>query len=303
MPTTATTFDGPALTFDIPGLSVGVAEYEEGPTGCTVFAFERGVPFVSDIRGGSPGTVRADKTGFARAFCFAGGSLLGLEAVAGVASALFDRRGHDHVLWTDIPAVAGAIIFDFGLGRSNGIYPDAALGRAALGSAVPGWFPLGRHGAGRNATVGKAISLEMGEAGGQGGAIREVGDAYVAVFTVLNSFGAIHDREGRIIRGNRRPDGTRVPFEPGKQPSPGNTTLTLAITNLKVGSRALAQAAREAHTSMSRAIQPFHSEQDGDVFFYATTNEVEPGDFAATGSLGWLTGEVAWDAIIAAFPD
>jgi hypothetical protein len=31
--------EGPALTFDFPGLQVGVAEYEEGPTGCTVFHF------------------------------------------------------------------------------------------------------------------------------------------------------------------------------------------------------------------------------------------------------------------------
>jgi L-aminopeptidase/D-esterase-like protein len=297
-----TTFDGPCLEFDIPGLSIGVAEYEEGPTGCTVFHFEQGVSFVADIRGGAPGTVGAD-LGFAQAICFAGGSLLGLEAAAGVASALFDRRGHEHVLWTDVPLVAGAIVFDFGLGRTNGNYPDVALGRAALEAAEPGRFPLGRRGAGRHATVGKAISLEMGEPGGQGGAIRHAGEAWVAVFTVLNALGAIHDREGRIIRGNRKPDGTRVPFGALADPSPGNTTLTLAVTNLKAGTRTLTQAARQAHASMARAIQPFHSEQDGDVFFYATTNEVEPGDLAATAALGTLTGEVAWDAVLAAFPD
>ena len=26
-----------ALEFDFPGLEIGIAEYEEGPTGCTVF--------------------------------------------------------------------------------------------------------------------------------------------------------------------------------------------------------------------------------------------------------------------------
>lgn len=31
------TLDGPALTFDFPGLRIGVAEYVEGPTGTTVF--------------------------------------------------------------------------------------------------------------------------------------------------------------------------------------------------------------------------------------------------------------------------
>ena len=34
-----TTFDVPELRFDFPGLSVGVAAYEAGPTGCTVFHF------------------------------------------------------------------------------------------------------------------------------------------------------------------------------------------------------------------------------------------------------------------------
>ena len=35
--TPRTAFDGPTLTFDFPGLQIGVAEYDEGPTGCTVF--------------------------------------------------------------------------------------------------------------------------------------------------------------------------------------------------------------------------------------------------------------------------
>ena len=31
--------DGPALTFDFLGMRIGVAEYDEGPTGTTVFYF------------------------------------------------------------------------------------------------------------------------------------------------------------------------------------------------------------------------------------------------------------------------
>ncbi len=300
MPAPLTSFEGPTLAVEIPGLSIGIAEYEEGPTGCTVFAFERPVTFAADVRGGSPGTLNAD-FGIAQAFCFAGGSLLGLEAATGVASALFDRRGHEHAEWTDVPLVAGAIIFDFG-GRRNGLYPDVALGRAALESATPGRFPLGRRGAGRNATVGKAIDFAMAEPGGQGGALRGVDGAYVAVFTVLNALGAIYDRAGTVVRGNRRADGTRVPFGGTLTGSPGNTTLTFAVTNLKIDSRRLTQAARQAHASMARAIQPFHTELDGDTFYFATTNEVEHAGLLAPGALGTLTGEVAWDAILAAFP-
>ncbi len=46
------------LRFDFPGLRVGIAEYEEGPTGCTVFHLPPGGAACSvDIRGGSPGTI------------------------------------------------------------------------------------------------------------------------------------------------------------------------------------------------------------------------------------------------------
>jgi hypothetical protein len=38
-PTPHVSYDGPALTFDFPGVRVGVAEYEEGPTGTTVLYF------------------------------------------------------------------------------------------------------------------------------------------------------------------------------------------------------------------------------------------------------------------------
>lgn len=37
--TPRTEFEGPRLTFEFPGLEIGIAEYEAGPTGCTVFHF------------------------------------------------------------------------------------------------------------------------------------------------------------------------------------------------------------------------------------------------------------------------
>src|SRR5204863_279499 len=95
---------------------------------------------------------------------------------------------------TEVPAdtsvlagiVAGAIIFDWGP-RDNAVYPDKELGRAARRSAKHGAFPLGLRGAGRSATAGKLFAYEQGEPAGQGGAIREVGETKVAVFTVVNS--------------------------------------------------------------------------------------------------------------------
>src|SRR5262249_24940552 len=132
--------------------------------------------------------------------CLAGGSLYGLEASSGVAAELFAQRGYS-TEWDEIALVQGAIIYDFGP-RQNAIYPDKALGRAALKAARSGRFPLGRRGAGMSATVGKGLDFLAGERGGQGGAVPAIGDARIAVFSVVNAVGAIVDRRGEVVRGH-----------------------------------------------------------------------------------------------------
>src|SRR3712207_3145581 len=141
----------PGLTFDFPGLEISIAEYQEGPTGCTVFSFPKGAACATDVRGGAPGVLGS--FGWVHAICLAGGSLYGLEAATGVTAELLARRGYSHH-WNDIPLVNGAIVYDFA--RDNSIYPDKALGRAALRAARPGAFPLGARGAGRHTRCGGA---------------------------------------------------------------------------------------------------------------------------------------------------
>jgi 6-aminohexanoate-oligomer endohydrolase len=65
---------GRVLKFDFPGLEIGIAEYDEGPTGCTVFSFGRRASVSIDVRGGSP-DVSAGHREVIEAVCFAGGSL------------------------------------------------------------------------------------------------------------------------------------------------------------------------------------------------------------------------------------
>jgi L-aminopeptidase/D-esterase-like protein len=302
--TPRTEFDGPTLELDFPGLEIGVAEYEEGPTGCTVFHFPDGASVATDVRGGSPATLGGSE--WVRAICFAGGSFYGLEATMGVAAELFARGGYA-TGWTDIKPVAGAIVFDF-RPRGNAVYPDKELGRAALRAARPGRFPVGSRGAGRSVTVGKTFALERGETSGQGGAFRELGPTKLAVFVVVNAFGAVVDREGTVVRGHLDPEGAaRLPLVPelerriaaGEGPTfaPGNTTLTLVVTNEKLERRALQQVGRQVHASLARAIQPFHSLVDGDVLYAATTNEVENPQLDSV-TLGVLAGELAWDAVL-----
>jgi L-aminopeptidase/D-esterase-like protein len=134
-----------------------------------------------------------------------------------------------------------------------------------------------------------------------------VGPTKTAVFTVVNARGALVNRQGQVIRGNLDPKtGTRhhyheilerqLPKGPGEEPPQGkNTTLTVVITNQKVSR--LDQIGKQVHTSMARAIQPFHTGSDGDVLYTVTTNEVENKALDDT-SLGVLASELAWDAVL-----
>jgi L-aminopeptidase/D-esterase-like protein len=306
--TPKTVIDGPTLTFDFSALHIGVAEYAEGPTGCTVFYFPKGAMGAADVRGGSPGTIMAGD-GWLNALCYAGGSLYGLEAATGVAAELFAMRGYSSA-WFDIAIMRGAIIYDYPP-RKNAIYPDKNLGRAALKAAQMGTFPLGPRGAGISATVGKGFDYDLGESSGQGGAFRQVGPTKVAVFSVVNAMGAIVDRNGQVVRGHLdRKTGRRwtvaelleckvADVEPPK-PASGNTTLTVVVTNQKLEGYVLTQMTRQVHGSLSRVLQPFHGLEDGDVLYAVTTNEVENRSLSPN-VLSVLASEVAWDAVLTCY--
>lgn len=186
------------LEFDLPGVEVGTAEYAEGPTGVTVIHVPAGARMAIDERGGAIGLTSGDRR-FAHAIALAGGSVYGLAAAGGVYDELLARRA-GCVDWDELAVVSGAIIYDF-VARETAISPDAALGRAALQWAVPGRFPIGRCGAGRSATVGKADHARC-EFAGQGAAFRHVGDVAVLAAAVVNAVGVVVDRSGQVVRGN-----------------------------------------------------------------------------------------------------
>jgi L-aminopeptidase/D-esterase-like protein len=308
------------LELDFPDLHIGVAEYEEGPTGATVFYLPGGAMGAVDARGGAAATVNTERLRLGherptvRAMVFAGGASYGLEAAAGVMAELLARdRQATH--WERVPTVAGAVVYDF-RHRSNAIYPDKDLGRAALAAARPGRFPLGARGAGRSVHVGKLFGPRYMESAGQGGGFRQIGRVKVAVFTVVNAVGAIVDRQGRVVRGNRAPEsGLRTSFaadllngtaelkrhlETAPAPPPENTTLTLLVINRRMRHLELERLAIQTHTSMARAIQPFQTEHDGDVLFAVSTGEVEDADVSAQ-DLALHAGEVAWDAVLSSW--
>jgi L-aminopeptidase/D-esterase-like protein len=303
-----TSFGGPELAFDFDAFLIGVAEYDEGPTGCSVFLFPAGAHLSADVRGGSPGVVGGGYE-WTNAICLAGGSLYGLEATAGVAAELLRQRGYV-TAWTEIPLVSGAIIFDYGP-RDNAVYPDKELGRAAVRTARPGAFPLGPRGAGRSATVGKTFEYSGGEPAGQGAAFRQIGPTKVAVFTVVNAVGAIVDRDGNVVRGHLdRATGSRTALVRGVEERlalgqpvsrrAGNTTLTVVVTNQRLDARPLRQLGRQVHSSLARAIHPFHALPDGDVLYAVSTGEVDNPDLDPV-TLAVVASELAWDAVLKSY--
>ena len=297
------------LEYDFDSFKVGIAEYPDGPTGTTVFHFPEGARVSIDIRGGSPGVI--GDYGFVHAISLAGGSLFGLEAASGVAAGILAKNGYKSI-WDAIPLVSGGIIFDFGP-RNNSIYPDKRLGRTAFENAMSNRFPLGARGAGISATVGKSIGSNGAEPAGQGAAFRETGGIKVFACVVLNAMGAVVNRDGQVVRGHLIPEtGERISFmdaierrieeaEANLQPPSGNTTLTVVVTNQSADRFSIEQIARQVHSSMARAIQPFQTDTDGDTLWFVSTGEVDITPWSGAG-LGELAADVVWDAVLTAHP-
>src|ERR1700722_8661929 len=325
LPVPRVSFEGPALTFDFPAVQIGVAEYEEGPTGATVLLFRNPAMAAVDVRGGAPGTVNTDALRlaydqpFVSAITLAGGSAYGLAFATGIANALKEKTAAPGD-WHNIQVVPGAIIFDLGGRRYNAITPDERLARAALDGVRSGLFPMGARGAGRFAMQGGYLGDRQHS--GQGAAFRQLGAIKVLVVTVVNALGSIVDRSGRILRCSNPVAGDwgliadRLSSHlsgldhaklgnanPGTHSGPtANTTITVVVTNKALPFWALQRLAVQVHNSMSRAIQPFGTEFDGDTLFAVTTAEGKNAELG-TPDLGTLASEAAWDAVLASAPE
>jgi L-aminopeptidase/D-esterase-like protein len=178
-----------------------------------------------------------------------------------------------------------------------------------------GLFPLGARGAGRFVHCGSYFGEEFMERTGQGAAFGQHGSARVAVFTVVNARGVIIDRTGKVVRGNRDPSSGRRAsiqerivsprYETASGPTPpgltDNTTLTLVVTNLALNREQLERLGIETHSSMARAIQPFHTIRDGDTLFAISTGDCVAGT-PNVADLSVIASELAWDAVLSCLP-
>lgn len=301
--------------FDFRDFLVATAEYEEGPTGMTLFSFPSGALTAVDVRGGAAATRETtlldSKSAYPAvdAIVLAGGSTYGLEAASGVMSSLLEQRG-GRTGFADIPSVPAAIVYDFS-GRQNSVYPDAALGKRAFRALRRNQVSIGEAGAGRNVTVGKYFGRAFAEKSGQGAFFVEIGGLKIFGLTVVNAMGTINGLDGRVVRGNfdRRtssrhsiPEQLLAGTVPLTTPTvPGNTTISIVITNAKLDHAALERISVMAHTAMGRVIEPFHSPSDGDTLFAVTTGTFAlPAGSDAAEHIGTVAGRVMQNAVLSA---
>ncbi|HEV8229137.1 MAG TPA: P1 family peptidase [Candidatus Limnocylindria bacterium] len=114
------------------------------------------------------------------------------------------------------------------------------------------------------------------------------------------------------MRGNRDREGTRRhaaqvlaetgAYYPVLDRVARNTTLTLVVTDQRADAVQLRSIARQVHTSLARAIQPFHARWDGDILYACSTQTVDNAALDEV-SLGVVASELAWDAVLACYDD
>lgn len=272
-----------ATDLAIEGIAVGHFSDYENVTGCTVVLAPGSVTGAVDVRGGAPGTL---ETALLSPYCsvgelhgvlLTGGSALGLGAAAGV-SAFLRERGYGYQTgYARIPLVAGAVIYDLGIG-SAAAFPkpgDAYDAAASAGTTIE----EGSVGAGTGATVGKILGEDGMMKGGVGLVSVQIGGGVtVNALTVVNALGDVIDEEGAVLAGARR-DGAfvgskEVLMQMAEAPNFGpaeSTTLSVVMTDARLDKLQCAVVARMSHDGFARAINPVHTPVDGDCVFVLAT--------------------------------
>ena len=309
---------------DVGGIRVGHFTDTRRPTGCTAILFDAPVVAGADYDGSAPGeslgVVLQPVSPLDRihAILLTGGGPMALPATAGVVRYLEERgMGYDWgIPGIRIPIVVGAVIDDLAIGDGH-IRPDAEQAYRACVAATGGPIPEGSVGVGSGATVGKMfVGRGMpGMKGGVGTASARFGDVIVAAMAVANSAGDILDwRTGRIVAGARSKDGrsfarsvdvlrqdlqskATVQAPLADQPFRA-TTLSVVATNVALSKTQLTKLAMMANTGAARAINPYHTNGDGDQVLTVSTGALVR-DVSLT-SLGAIASEVVSDAILRA---
>ncbi len=289
------------LITDVKGLTVGNATDETAKTGVTVLRCARAFVSAVDVRGGAPGVRETDTlapetlVGRTDAIVLTGGSVFGLAAADGVASALSQQNIglRIGVKGPAIPIVPAAVLHDLandGDKNWGDTPPYRALGVEAAQNAS-GNFNLGSLGAGRGAMAG-ALKGGLGSAS----LILEDGVA-VGALVAANPVGSVVMADGKTFYawpwecdgefGDQSPPEKKDGADPfpahsrlGNRTQAGaNTTIAIVATSADLTNVEAKRVAMMAHDGIARAVRPAHSPFDGDIVFaIATAADAAPTD-------------------------
>ncbi len=293
----------------IPGLRVGHVTDATALTGCTVILSDAPAVGGVEIRGwaaGVHGLEFLDPRHLVPTLdgvVLAGGSAFGLEAIWGVMQYLEERGVGFRTSQTVVPHVAGAILYDLGVGDPRA-RPDRAMGYRAAAAARPGPVEEGNVGAGTGATVGKLGGVARATKGGLGCAVGELDGVHLGAIMAVNAVGDVRDPEtGRLIAGARdAADGRRLidtaaalaAGVPAPAFRPVNTTIGLVATTAALDKVEAGRVARLAMDGFPRALSPPHLATDGDTLFCLS---VGTGD-APVEALGRALADLVARAIV-----
>jgi L-aminopeptidase/D-esterase-like protein len=293
----------------IPGLRVGHVTDATALTGCTVILSDAPAVGGVEIRGwaaGVHGLEFLDPRHLVPTLdgvVLAGGSAFGLEAIWGVMQYLEERGVGFRTSQTVVPHVAGAILYDLGVGDAR-VRPDRAMGYRAAAAARPGPVEEGNVGAGTGATVGKIGGIARATKGGLGCAVGELDGVHLGAIMAVNAVGDVRDPEtGRLIAGARdAADGRRLidtaaalaAGVPAPAFGPVNTTIGLVATTAALDKVEAGRVARLAMDGFTRALSPPHLATDGDTLFCLS---VGTGD-APVEALGRALADLVARAIV-----
>jgi L-aminopeptidase/D-esterase-like protein len=156
-----------------------------------------------------------------------------------------------------VPIVVAAALFDLGVGDPS-VRPGPDEGRAACEDARAQAEERGPIGAGTGATTGRARGEQRPS--GLGGALERDGELVVGALAAVNAFGALRTAE--------RPAPAQGPFQE-------NTTLVAVATNARLSKGECMLVAQSCHDGLARALEPVHTQFDGDAAVAAATGAVE----------------------------
>lgn len=254
---------------DVPGVKVGHYTDTENLTGCTVVLPPSGTVASCEWRGGAPGDREwvllqpEQRVDALHALIFSGGSAFGLATADGVVDWLAERDiGWDVAGLVRVPIVAGAILFDLGLG-DPAVRPGPREGRLACDAASDGPFERGNVGAGTGCTVGKAHGREWAMKSGIGTAAIDIDGLIISALVAANPVGNVIDEKGAPLAGSRAPVGTpMVEFTPIE-----NTLLGVVATNATLTKPQAHLLSMAGQDGIAAVVRPPHTRYDGDVVF------------------------------------